>query len=75
MISGYRRDANDIIAILGCYGAYTSSQLPTFRDNLLVRPSRVSLEDGTHPLRTDITKLIVTFRNVANAPQERYRNG
>ena len=32
MISGARRDVDDICALLGCYAAYSGNFLPTFRD-------------------------------------------
>jgi hypothetical protein len=36
MISGFRRDADEMYAILGYYGASSVNPLPTFRDNMSV---------------------------------------
>jgi len=36
MLSGFRRDADEICALLGYYAAYNGSSAPTFRDNLSV---------------------------------------
>ena len=33
MISGFRRDADEICALLEYYAAYSDSSAPTFRDN------------------------------------------
>jgi hypothetical protein len=38
-ISGFRRDAHDICALLICYAACSGTSLPTFRDNLSVPSS------------------------------------
>jgi hypothetical protein len=47
VISGFRRDVDEICALLGYYTALNGSSVPTFRDNLSVPYSRVknSLED------------------------------
>jgi hypothetical protein len=37
MISGFRRDVEEICALLGCYAASSSDFLPSFRDNLSVK--------------------------------------
>jgi hypothetical protein len=39
--SGYRRDADEVRALLGYYAAYSGSSVPTFRDNLSVPSSRL----------------------------------
>jgi len=52
-ISGCGHSANDVFALMGCYTALFYSKLPTFRDNLSVRLSRVvflTLGDGTYSL-------------------------
>jgi len=36
MISGFRRDADNICTLLWYYAAYSGSSVPTFRDNLSV---------------------------------------
>ena len=41
VISGSRRDVNEICALLGYYAAYSGSSVPTFRDNLSVPSPRV----------------------------------
>ena len=38
-ISGFRRDAHDVWALLICYAACSGTSLPTFRDNLSVPSS------------------------------------
>jgi hypothetical protein len=53
MISGFRRDVDDIWAILGYYVAPCGNCLPTFRDNLPALFSRVgplSTDDGIDTL-------------------------
>jgi hypothetical protein len=40
-ISGFRRDVEEIWALLGYYAAPNDNPLPTFRDNVSVPPSRV----------------------------------
>jgi hypothetical protein len=41
LISGYRRDVNEISGLLGYYMASYGNCLPTFRDNVSVPSSRV----------------------------------
>jgi hypothetical protein len=41
IISGFRRDVDEICALLGCYAASNGNPLPTFRDNVSVPSSRV----------------------------------
>jgi hypothetical protein len=40
-VSGFRRSACEVLALLGCYSAYVGSCLPTFRHNLMVSFSKV----------------------------------
>jgi hypothetical protein len=40
-ISGFRRDVDEICALLGYYAASCDNCLPTFRDNISVPSSRV----------------------------------
>jgi len=52
VISGFRRDVNEICALLGSYETYSGNSVPTFRDNLSVPSSRFknpkkTLEDAT----------------------------
>jgi len=41
VISGLRREVDKTCALLGYYTAYSVNSLPTFRDNILVPPSRI----------------------------------
>jgi hypothetical protein len=41
VISGFRRDVNEICALLGYYAAYSGNSVPTFRGNLSVPSSSV----------------------------------
>jgi hypothetical protein len=41
MISGFRRDVNEICKLLGYYAAYNDNSVPTFRDNLSVWSLRI----------------------------------
>jgi len=41
VISGFRREVDDMCALLGHYAENGGNLLPTFRDNLSVPPSRV----------------------------------
>jgi hypothetical protein len=41
VISGFRRDVDEICALLGCYAASSGNPLPTSRDNVSVPSSRV----------------------------------
>jgi hypothetical protein len=60
-ISGFRRDVDEICALLGCYAASNGDPLPTFRDNLSgassrVKKSKKTLEDGTDTLPRNVGK-------------------
>jgi len=52
MISGFRRQADAICALLKYYTAYSSNLLPTFRDNL----NFLTLEYGTYRLSRNVDK-------------------
>jgi hypothetical protein len=41
VISGFRRDVDEIYALLGYYAKSCGNYLPTFRDNVSVPSSRV----------------------------------
>jgi hypothetical protein len=70
MISGFRRDVDEICALLGCYAAPSGNLLATFRDNESVPSSKVSkskkkrkdfldlltLEDGTDTSSRNVGK-------------------
>jgi hypothetical protein len=73
VISGFRREANEICASLGYCAAYGGNSLPTFRDNLTVPSSRVkkskkdffALEDETDlDLLTFEEGIDTLYRNV-----------
>jgi hypothetical protein len=57
LISGFRRDVDEICGLLGYYTASCGNYLPTFRDNVSVPSSRVkipsrkkayNIENGKH---------------------------
>jgi hypothetical protein len=58
MISGFRRDADEICILLGYYAEQRGNSVPTFRDNLSVPFSTVkkskTLEDGTDRLSRNV---------------------
>jgi hypothetical protein len=67
VISGFRRDVDEICALLGCYAASSGNPLPMFRDNISVPSSRakksseaslefLTLENGTDTLSRNIGK-------------------
>jgi hypothetical protein len=43
LISGFRRDVDEICGLLGYYTASRGNYLPTFRDNVSVPSSRVKI--------------------------------
>ena len=45
-ISGFRREADENYALMGCYAASSGNSLPTFRYNLSVPSSRVKKNDS-----------------------------
>ena len=42
VVSGFRREVDEILALLGYYSAYSGNSLPTLRENLSVPSSRVN---------------------------------
>jgi hypothetical protein len=58
LISGFRRDVDEICGLLGYYVASCGKCLPTFRDNVSVPSSRVNnpSEDGTDTLSQNVGK-------------------
>ena len=46
VISGFRRDVDEICALLRCYAVLNGSSVPTFQDNLSVPSSRVMGQMG-----------------------------
>jgi hypothetical protein len=72
MISRFRRNVEEICALLGRYSASSGNPLPTFRDNISVQSCRVkkskkkrdflTLEDGTGMLSRNVGKgLLLVF--------------
>jgi hypothetical protein len=57
LISGFRRDVDEICALLGYYAASCGNCLPTFRGNISVPSSRVkSPTDNYHTTPRNIPK-------------------
>jgi hypothetical protein len=60
MISGFRRDADELCAFLGYYAASNDNPLPTFRYSVPVPSSGVKkskiLEDGIDKLSRNVGK-------------------
>ena len=54
--SGFRRQVDEICALLGYYAAYSDNSLPTFRDNLSVPFSRV-MNQERHEFKKDFYSL------------------
>jgi hypothetical protein len=46
LISGFRRDVDEICGLLGNYTASCGNYLPTFRDNVSIPSSRVNIPSG-----------------------------
>jgi hypothetical protein len=53
VISGFRRDADEICALLGYNAASSGNPLPTFRDNVSVQSSRVKKSKKSKGLPLD----------------------
>jgi hypothetical protein len=59
LISGFRRDADDICALVGYYAASCVNCLPTFRGQRIgptFKDQEVTLEDGTDTLFRNVGK-------------------
>jgi hypothetical protein len=66
VILGFRRDVDEVCALVGYYTALSGNPLPTFRDNVSVPSSRVKkfffildffiLEDGNDTLSRNFDK-------------------
>jgi hypothetical protein len=59
LVSGIRRDVDNICALLGYYAASCGNCLPTFQNNVSVPSSRVNsptLEDSTDKLSRNVGK-------------------
>jgi hypothetical protein len=68
VISGFRRDVDEICALLGCYAALSGSSVPTFRNNLSISSSRVWKS------KMDYLALLEPWRwDQQVAPKRRYR--
>jgi hypothetical protein len=56
--SGFRRDGDEICAVLGYYAAPTGSCLPTLRDKLSVPFNFLTLEDGADKFSRNVGKIL-----------------
>jgi hypothetical protein len=58
VISGFRRDVDEICALLRCYAALNGNSIQTFRENLSVIIFKgqeiMTLEDGTDTLSRNV---------------------
>jgi hypothetical protein len=61
VISGFRREADEICALLGYYAALSGIYVPTFRDNLLVTSSKIKKSLQTNPGQTLKQTMIVSL--------------
>jgi hypothetical protein len=72
MISGFRRDVEEICVLLGYHAALIGSSVPTFRDNLSVRSLRLKKLKDSWALKmrsigspeTSVHKYHSTLRNI-----------
>jgi len=55
-ISGFRRNIDEICALLGYYAAHTGNSSQIFRGNISAPSSRVPLEDGADRLSRNVGK-------------------
>jgi hypothetical protein len=55
LVSDFRRDVDEICALLGCYTASSGDSLPTFRDNVSVQ-SLLTFEYGTDAFSQNVGK-------------------
>jgi hypothetical protein len=78
VISGFRRDVDEICVLLGRYAASSGNPLPTFRHNVSLPSSRVKnsnaldflpLADGTDMLSRNVGKDY--HSTLRNTPEER----
>ena len=68
MISGFRRDVDEICVFLGYYAASSGNSLPTFQDNLSVPSSRPKNPSWMEPIgcpETSIRNYLYSLRNSA----------
>jgi hypothetical protein len=70
VISGFRRDVDDICALLGYYAALSGNSLPTLRDNLAVPSSRVG-KSKIGPIRCPETSVKSYHSRLRNIPEKR----
>jgi hypothetical protein len=71
-ISGFRRNADEICALLGYYAAENSNPLPTFRDNVSVPSSRARTASPLKigPIRCLETSVKDYHSALRNIPEE-----
>jgi hypothetical protein len=75
-MSGFRREIEEIGALLGYYAAYGDNSLPTFRDKLSVPYSRVkkTLEDGAIGFpETSVRNYRHTLRNISEKRRSQFQ--
>jgi hypothetical protein len=61
--SGFRRDVDEICALLGCYAASSGNPLRTFRDKVSVPSSRVKQSNEAGCPETSVKDYHSTLRN------------
>jgi hypothetical protein len=78
VISGFRSDVDDICDLLGCYAASSGNHLPTFRDNVSVKSSRVkktSCPFKMGPINCPETSVKNYHSTLRNVSEERRSQG
>jgi hypothetical protein len=55
LISGFRRDVDEICGLLGNYTASRGNHLPTFRDNVSIPSSRVKIPSRKESQQRNVT--------------------
>ena len=65
LISGFRRDVDEICALLGYYATSSGNYLPTFRDNISVPSSSVM-----GPISCPETSVKDYYATLCNIPEE-----
>jgi hypothetical protein len=84
LISGVRRNVDEICALLGCSAASSGNPLPTFRDNVLVLYSGVKKSGLLDPMASWPLKMGLTCSETSakdyhsvlrNTPEKRRRQG
>ena len=63
VISGFRRDVDEICALLGCYAALSDSSVPTFRDNISVKDYHSTLRNIPEERRSCLSCSLKIYRS------------